>query len=119
MDMVRNRGSKGIYRGGRDRNSSSNSKDSKYSESNRDGSSGNDKSGSDGKDSGNDGKDGSSDGKDSGVMFHINLTSEPLIMRQSSLQYAVVVNSVLLPLIALNCLPGCYTRMFNCSGILD
>jgi hypothetical protein len=21
--------------------------------------------------------------------------------------------------IALNCLPGCYTRIFNCSGILD
>jgi hypothetical protein len=31
----------------------------------------------------------------------------------------VVVNGVLLPSIALNCLPGCYTRMFNCSGILD
>jgi hypothetical protein len=30
-----------------------------------------------------------------------------------------VVNGVLLPLIALNCLPGCCTRMFNCSGILD
>jgi hypothetical protein len=30
-----------------------------------------------------------------------------------------VVNGVLLPSIALNCLPGCYTRMFNCSGILD
>jgi hypothetical protein len=30
-----------------------------------------------------------------------------------------VVNSVLLPSIALNCLPGCCTRMFNCSGILD
>jgi hypothetical protein len=27
-----------------------------------------------------------------------------------------VVNSVLLPSIALNCLPGCCTRMFNCSG---
>jgi hypothetical protein len=31
---------------------------------------------------------------------------------------AAVVNSVLLPSIALNCLPGCCTRMFNCSGIL-
>jgi hypothetical protein len=31
----------------------------------------------------------------------------------------VVVNSVLLPSIALNCLPGCCTRIFNCSGILD
>jgi hypothetical protein len=30
-----------------------------------------------------------------------------------------VVNSVLLPSIALNCLPGCCTKMFNCSGILD
>jgi hypothetical protein len=30
-----------------------------------------------------------------------------------------VVNGVLLPSIALNCLPGCCTRMFNCSGILD
>jgi hypothetical protein len=30
-----------------------------------------------------------------------------------------VVNGVLLPSIALNCLPGCYTRMFNRSGILD
>jgi hypothetical protein len=30
-----------------------------------------------------------------------------------------VVNGVLLPSIALNCLPGCYTKMFNCSGILD
>jgi hypothetical protein len=30
-----------------------------------------------------------------------------------------VVNSVLLPSIALNCLPGCCTNMFNCSGILD
>jgi hypothetical protein len=30
-----------------------------------------------------------------------------------------VVNSVLLPSIALNCLPRCYTKMFNCSGILD
>jgi hypothetical protein len=30
-----------------------------------------------------------------------------------------VVNGVLLPSIALNCLPGCYTRIFNCSGILD
>jgi hypothetical protein len=30
-----------------------------------------------------------------------------------------VMNSVLLPSIALNCLPGCCTRMFNCSGILD
>jgi hypothetical protein len=33
--------------------------------------------------------------------------------------YADVVNGVLLPSIALNCLPGCCTRMFNCSGILD
>jgi hypothetical protein len=32
---------------------------------------------------------------------------------------SIVVNGVLLPSIALNCLPGCYTRMFNCSGILD
>jgi hypothetical protein len=32
---------------------------------------------------------------------------------------AGVVNGVLLPSIALNCLPGCYTRIFNCSGILD
>jgi hypothetical protein len=32
---------------------------------------------------------------------------------------AAVVNGVLLPSIALNCLPGCCTRMFNCSGILD
>jgi hypothetical protein len=30
-----------------------------------------------------------------------------------------VVNGVLLPSIALNCLPGCCTRIFNCSGILD
>jgi hypothetical protein len=30
-----------------------------------------------------------------------------------------VVNSVLLPSIALNCLPGFCTKMFNCSGILD
>jgi hypothetical protein len=30
-----------------------------------------------------------------------------------------VVYGVLLPSIALNCLPGCYTKMFNCSGILD
>jgi hypothetical protein len=30
-----------------------------------------------------------------------------------------VVNGVLLPSIALNCLPGCCTRMFSCSGILD
>jgi hypothetical protein len=30
-----------------------------------------------------------------------------------------VVNGVLLPSIALNCLPGCCTRMFTCSGILD
>jgi hypothetical protein len=30
-----------------------------------------------------------------------------------------VVNSVLLPSIALNCLPGCCTGVFNCSGILD
>jgi hypothetical protein len=30
---------------------------------------------------------------------------------------SVVVNGVLLPSIALNCLPGCYTRIFNCSGI--
>jgi hypothetical protein len=29
------------------------------------------------------------------------------------------VYGVLLPSIALNCLPGCCTRMFNCSGILD
>jgi hypothetical protein len=29
-----------------------------------------------------------------------------------------VVNSVLLPSIALHCLPGCHTKMFNCSGIL-
>jgi hypothetical protein len=34
-------------------------------------------------------------------------------------QLAVVVNGVLLPSIALNCLPGCCTRMFSCSGILD
>jgi hypothetical protein len=33
-------------------------------------------------------------------------------------QYGVV-NGVLLPSIALNCLPGCCIRMFNCSGILD
>jgi hypothetical protein len=32
---------------------------------------------------------------------------------------SVVVNGVLLPSIALNCLPGCCTKMFNCSGILD
>jgi hypothetical protein len=31
----------------------------------------------------------------------------------------VVVYGVLLPSIALNCLPGCCTKMFNCSGILD
>jgi hypothetical protein len=30
-----------------------------------------------------------------------------------------VVNGVFLPSIALNCLPGCCTRMFSCSGILD
>jgi hypothetical protein len=30
-----------------------------------------------------------------------------------------VVNGVLLPSIALNCLPECCTKMFNCSGILD
>jgi hypothetical protein len=30
-----------------------------------------------------------------------------------------VVYGVLLPSIALNCLPGCCTKMFNCSGILD
>jgi hypothetical protein len=33
--------------------------------------------------------------------------------------FCVVVNGVLLPSIALNCLPGCCTRMFSCSGILD
>jgi hypothetical protein len=32
---------------------------------------------------------------------------------------SIVVNGVLLPSIALNCLPGCCTRMCNCSGILD
>jgi hypothetical protein len=32
---------------------------------------------------------------------------------------SIVVNGVLLPSIALNCLPGCCTRMFSCSGILD
>jgi hypothetical protein len=30
-----------------------------------------------------------------------------------------VVYGVLLPSIALNCLPGCCTKMFTCSGILD
>jgi hypothetical protein len=33
--------------------------------------------------------------------------------------HSTVVNGVLLPSIALNCFPGCYTRIFNCSGILD
>jgi hypothetical protein len=30
-----------------------------------------------------------------------------------------VVNGVLLPSKALNCLPGCYTRLLSCSRILD
>jgi hypothetical protein len=38
---------------------------------------------------------------------------------QDLITKGVVVYGVLLPSIALNCLPGCCTKMFNCSGILD
>jgi hypothetical protein len=54
------------------------------------------------------------------LFYNADLLEIPVSCNEAALGYVDdVVNSVLLPSKALNCLPGCCTRLFSCSGILD